>query len=189
MIKYDAVIVIGRGISQEGFLPDTSRACVEKSVDLYKAGITSNIIFSGKWSRHYTYIPPKTEAKAMSNLAIQFGLPEKAIILEEESLDTISNFYLIKTKILIPNNLKTVLLLKLNKNAGRAPFLMKKILGPEYLCESLSIDFDFPTERLKELELSEAEKLERLKVFLKDIPEGDHETIMKRHLDYVRDHS
>jgi uncharacterized SAM-binding protein YcdF (DUF218 family) len=123
MIKtYDAIIVLGRGISPEGEIPESAKATVQKAVQLHKDGVANYIIFSGKWSRSSSYIPPTTEAKAMSDYSKDLGLPEKSIILEEESLDTISNCYYIKTRILLAKKWISLLLITLHpvdKRAGR----------------------------------------------------------------------
>ncbi len=184
--SYDVIAVLGRGVNSEGDIPKSVMAAILKAIDLYREGAAKKIIFSGKWSRHFDFTPPITEAQAMLNFALSKGLPKGTGIIEEESLDTLSNCYYIKTKQLIPNGWKKILLLKMFKNDDRAEFLMKQILGPEYIVDTLSIDFEFPPEKIASLQLIEPQKLANLKEFLKDVTPGDHETIMKLHLNHLR---
>ncbi len=187
--KFDALIVLGRGISPTGELPNSVKGCIKKAAELYQDHIAPHIILSGKWYRHYDFVPPTTEAKAMSKLATELGVPPSAIFLEEDSLDTISNFYYIKTQILMPHQWHNVLLLVIPQNEGRPTYLMHKILGPDFLCETADVDFAFPTEKQADLLISERDKLAKLKEFLHNVEDGDHETIFKMHNDYIQNNS
>jgi|SRR3989344_1379198 len=183
--KYDAVIVLGRGIYKDGSIPESVKAATRKAIGLYRQGIVSKVIFSGRWSRHFDYIPPTTEARAMQSYAFEQGLPPEAVVVEEKSLDTITNCYFIKTDILIPRHWRNVLLLTMHHNDERAPFLMRTIFGPDYSVDTLSIDFQFKPETLKRLEETEPAKLKQLKEFTKDVTPGDHETIYQMQQEYV----
>ncbi len=187
--NYDVILVLGRGISPTGELPQSVHACIKKSVELYNENVAPRLIMSGKWSRSFDYTPPLTEARTMKDLAISQGIPADAIDTEESSLDTISNFYYTKKQFLLPNNWTRILLLTLPGLGGRPTYLMHKILGPEFVCDTLDIDFMFPPDKQAEKVNNEIEKLAKLQDFLDDIEDGDHETIFKMHMDYVHTHS
>lgn len=187
--NFDAILVLGRGISPTGELPKSAYACVEKAAELFSDGVAPRIIMSGKWARSFDYVPPCTESHAMKDLAVTLGVPAGAILIEDESLDTISNFYNVKTKFLTPNGWNRVLLLVLPALGSRPVYLMQKILGPEFTCDTAEVDFMFPPEKHAEKVKSEHEKLIKLQEFLHDVSDGDHEAIFKMHMQYVAEHS
>lgn len=182
-MKYDAIIVLGRGISKEGDLPETSIKSVRQAKDLLDQKVAPRAIFCGKWSRHYGYVPTRTEAEAMKALALKIGISEDQIYLEDQSLDTISNLYYAKKRYLIPNNWGSVLLLTLHEHDERALLMAKLILGPEYVIDGQSIDFEFPKDKIDYILDTEKEKVRILKKFVQDnqIEPGDHEKLFKEH--------
>lgn len=98
--KLDAIVVLGENLrigwgpheieSTRKHLSPYSRISVLAAGLLYKAGVTDTIIFSTGQNQGY-HLP--SEAQAMKNhlLRIFKDIPEDAVILEEESADTLSN--------------------------------------------------------------------------------------------------
>jgi len=184
MQHYNAIIVLGRGISTDGKLPESAKSAIRKAIELVHEGLADIIVFSGKWSRHHDHTPPTTEARAGYAYAIEQGMHPDLGFIEEKSVDTLSNCYYIKTDILIPRHWHSVLLLTLRENDERAEFLLKKMLGPDYEVGVHCIHFAFSPETAQRLEQTEPEKTRRLKELLKDIPDGNHEAIMRLHTEY-----
>lgn len=195
-MKYDAILVLGRGIYKDNSIPESAKSTIKKAVELYNSGQTDKIIFSGKWTYTLDYTPPNTEAGAMANYAETLGLPEKAILLEEDSYTTVTNAYNIKKNFLIPNNWKHVLLVSVKPMGERAHWTLNLLFGPEYKCELINTNFSFPPEILREKEAKEKEKLEYGKKFIKlhvdrptegrarsesdySLKPGDHEKIFR----------
>jgi len=58
---------------------------VQHAVDVYKRGLASRLVLSSG----YVYSFP--EAQVMRSLAVQQGVPDEAIVLEEQSTDTHQN--------------------------------------------------------------------------------------------------
>lgn len=187
-MKYDLIVVLGRGISKEGILPPVSLKSVKIAKELLDKGLAPRVLFCGKWSRHFEYTPPITEAKAMSELAIKMGVSEKDIFLEDQSLDTISNFYYAK-KILVQNNWKNILLLTLHKKDVRALIMAKYILGNDYKIDSHSIDFEFPEDKAAYILDTETKKVKLFKGFLRKnkIRPGEDEKLFEAHQKYIRE--
>ncbi|MEK7202582.1 MAG: YdcF family protein [Patescibacteria group bacterium] len=180
-MKYDAILVLGRGVYKDGSTSESAKSTVEKAVELFNDGLSDRIIFSGKWTYTLDYTPPTTEARAMANYAQSLGLPENATLLEEDSYTTVTNAYFIKKDLLIPNNWKRVVLVSIYPMSQRAHWTLGLIFGPEYTCDLINTDFTFPPETIKEKEAKEKEKLEYGKKFcqLHDLIPGDHETIFR----------
>lgn len=183
---YDALVLLGRGLSEGSEPPDSVKANIVDAVKLYNQKVARYVIFSGKWSRSLENVPTTTEAQAMQKYAITLGLPESAIILEDESLDTISNWYFIKNQILIPRKWKSILFITVQPIAARAEFLMNSLLGPEYKAGMYITQFKYSAEKLQMISIREKSKLIKLKNFLRKVTPGDHETIMKMHLNYIK---
>jgi uncharacterized SAM-binding protein YcdF (DUF218 family) len=75
--KVDAIVVVSGGDND---------ARISKGVQLYKEGWAPVLIFSGAAASGDV-----SNAKAMANIAIREGVPEKALIIEERSKTTAEN--------------------------------------------------------------------------------------------------
>jgi uncharacterized SAM-binding protein YcdF (DUF218 family) len=185
MKKADVIIVLGRGIYKDGLIPESAQASIKKAVELYKNGKAGHITFSGKWSYSLDYTPPITEARAMANFSRDLGLPEQVIKLEEESDNTLSNCYYIKTRLLEPNNWKHIILITIDPQDKRAPYHMEKILGSGYAIETVPADFSFSEEKRTQLAAIEKQKMENVVTFYQDFTPGDHEAIFHKSKEYL----
>lgn len=177
MKKFEAIILLGRGVYMDESIPESAMCAVKDAVDFYNQKVTEHIIFSGKWSYKIDFTPPLTEAQAMANYAIKLGLPEEAITIEDESNTTVSNCYYIKKNILEPNNWKNVLLIGIKPQHIRAFFNLEYVLGHDYKCEVIPANYSFPPEKHKILEKIEIEKMIGAKKLFEPFKPGDHEAI------------
>lgn len=96
MEQKDAIVILGRGIFEDGELTLSSMLRVELAAKLYFAGVARYLIPSSKWCFTTTVIPKKTIADAMEEMLIKLSIPKENIIVENESYDTIGNFYFVK---------------------------------------------------------------------------------------------
>lgn len=96
----DAIIVLGKGISVDGTLPEIARQHVRMGAALYAAA-PAPIIMSGAYGL-FERQPSRTEAAAMREYAVELGIPGDQIIVEEESRDTIGNAWFTKVCIIAP---------------------------------------------------------------------------------------
>lgn len=180
---YDAILVLGKKLNDQNQLVESARVMVQRAVELYKKGTAPRVIFSGRW--YFKLDPqPITEAQAMANYAISLGLPESAIVLEEQSDSTLANIYFTK-KILKKNDWKKIVLINFYPFAERALLTTKKILGSAYLVELDLINFDLPEMYKDKWIREEEEKLPIMKEFYKKFKEGDDESIYQGHLEYL----
>ncbi len=183
---YDAILVLGKKLNAENQLVGSSKAMVQRAVELFKEGKAPKVIFSGRW--YFKLDPqPITEAQALADYAKSLGLPEEAIVLEEESDSTLSNIYFTK-RILQKNNWKSIILINFYPFADRALLTTQKILGPEYVVKLDLIDFTLPEEYKDKWIKEESEKLPTMTEFYKQFKDGDDETIYKGHLEYLENY-
>jgi len=175
-MKYDVVLVLGSGINEEGLIPQSAKQRVAKAVKLIKDAQAPRVIFSGKWTYKLSFIPPMTEAEALAKHAKSLELTDDQIILEKNSVTTVSNFCEIK-QILKQHGWKKILLIMNRPYAERAMLNMKKVFGNGYQCDVELTSFRFPLEKEQELERLEKEKVIVAAKFLSQFKDGDDKTI------------
>ena len=189
--KKDAIIILGGGIELDGSLPKTPQLRVEKGVDLYKQGVAPYLVMSTKWSFLNEYIPPRTEAAAMKEYAITLGVPEKSILMEEKSTDTIGNAYFVKVDLLKPHKWKNIVVVTSEYHIARSRYLFHKICGSGYTIEFVSSNNGIPPKDLPEKVALQKKLLALAKKLLDSVQEGDDETIKKllytKHPGYAKD--
>jgi hypothetical protein len=76
--------------------------------------------------------PPRTEAAAMAEYAVSLGLPRRALILEEESRDTIGNAYFVLRRFLEPNDWMSIRVVTSDFHIQRTAWVFQKVLGLGY---------------------------------------------------------
>ena len=92
---FDAIVVLGGGVNGAGSLrpsDELSGAGVQRTVcgvDLFVRGLAPRIVFSGG-DGTLTATGPK-EAVVMKRLAVSLGVPEEAILVEDQSRTTYEN--------------------------------------------------------------------------------------------------
>ena len=135
MSKYDVILTLGNGLTDDWDIPPIVKTRLERIAKLYKKNVASKIIVSGKYSISFTInkvIPPITEAEAMKQFLIKQGINEEDILKEEESQDTIGNVYFTKIRHLQPNNFQNILLVCADFHLKRVKFLANKILAGQF---------------------------------------------------------
>jgi uncharacterized SAM-binding protein YcdF (DUF218 family) len=85
--RADAALVLGSYLAPDGSPLPSMIGRVEHAVALYKSGRVRRLVLSGGVAKG-----GHTEARAMHDLALAAGVPESAMILEEDSRSTIENF-------------------------------------------------------------------------------------------------
>jgi len=135
MRKYDVILTVGNGLTVHWGLPKivTSRLLYIRK--LFNQKLSDTILVSGGYSISWNLNgikPPTTEAKEMEKTLIHFGVPQRAILKEEKSRDTIGNFYFSKIRFFIPNNWQHILIVCEDFHLKRVKFLAKKIFGDGY---------------------------------------------------------
>jgi len=84
--QFDAIIVLGNPADSDGNPTPTQLARVTEAVHEYERGAAPRIILTGG-AAHNQYV----EAKVMARTAEAQGIPESAVFLEPQALDTIQN--------------------------------------------------------------------------------------------------
>jgi uncharacterized SAM-binding protein YcdF (DUF218 family) len=130
--RADALVVLGRGVDPDGALPLLARQRVQRAAELFAWGVAPRMIFSGRCSLMTEVVPPRTEAAAMADYARALGIPRRALILEEESRDTIGNAYFVLRRFLEPNDWMSIRVVTSDFHIQRAAWVFQKVLGLGY---------------------------------------------------------
>jgi uncharacterized SAM-binding protein YcdF (DUF218 family) len=130
--RADALVVLGRGVDPDGALPLLAKQRVRRAAELFAWGVAPRMIFSGRCSLMTEIDPPRTEAAAMAEYARSLGIPTRALILEEESRDTIGNAYFVLRRFLEPNDWMSIRVVTSDFHIQRTAWVFQKVLGLGY---------------------------------------------------------
>lgn len=173
----DVILVLGYSTDSDD---PVFRARVEKSAELYAAGTAPQIIMSGCCSMKLTRRPPVTEAACMRDYAINLGVPPGVILLEEESVDTLGNFYFSKMRFLEPCGWFHVGIVSTPWHVWRSEWLAAQILGPAYAVTLYpsATPAGWSEQDVKKSELRNRTLLTETRAQLNGMTPGDHEAVV-----------
>ncbi len=173
------VMVLGGGHSADGLtLSERSRERVERAVRLFGTVGAGSLICSGAYSIALPAAPAQTEAALMAELAVARGIPREAIVLEEQSLDTIGNIAVVGATILPRLEPERVWLVTSDYHLRRVRYLVRRLWGA-----CVQVDFESalsgisPIARLKRA-IREHVLLRKARKVLREFPEGDPELVV-----------
>ena len=130
--RADAIVVLGTTLDDNGSLPAHGRQRVERAARVYAQGVAPRVIFSGQCGLGVDVPPACSEASAMAEFAVALGVPREAVLLEEESRDTIGNAYFVARRHLEPNGWSSVRVITSDFHVPRTSWVFERILGPDY---------------------------------------------------------
>lgn len=131
---YDAIIVLGKGVLNNGQPPDIIQAEIKTALTLAEQQLTTAVIFSGE---HWGLIRKThtiNEAKAMLQFAqeqLTSAKTKPVLLLEEQAKDTIGNAVFCKT-IIDHQNWKTILIMSTEYHLPRVRKIFNQIFGQQY---------------------------------------------------------
>ena len=86
--KYDAIVVLGAGLTPDGMPSNMLRDRLNGAVELYKKGVAPKIIVSGDCSGE-----DYDEVSAMKNYCLNAGVPENALVRDDIGFSTYETMY------------------------------------------------------------------------------------------------
>ncbi len=90
--RADAIIVLGSSVYPDGRASPSLAARIQSAIELYRAGYAPYLILCGGIGNN-----PPSEAQVMKNIALNAGVPEGALVLEDRSHSTEENLANAKT--------------------------------------------------------------------------------------------
>jgi len=169
-----AIVVLGKGISEDGTITKEAERSIEKAVELFKSSRFNIIVMSGRWAYSLDYTPSKTEAHAMKEYAVKLGIPAKKVFVEDKSLDTLGNAYYTKKLLENMGNVTSITVVTVDFHNARARYIFEKIFGSKTKLNFISSNTDYlDTETTKKHRQHEEITLAVIKRLLDNTPAGD----------------
>ncbi len=189
--RADALVVLGRGIDPDGSLPQLAKQRVQRAAELFAWQTAPRIIFSGRCSLMTDTIPSVTEAAAMADYAVQLGLPRTALLVEEQSRDTVGNAYFVLRGYLEPNDWTSIRVVTSDFHIQRTAWIFQKVLGVGYDISFSAAPSELDHSTIAVRAREEADITAFLMEWLADVPDGDPlalaRVIWKEHPGYATD--
>lgn len=174
---HDALLVLGYSTDAEH---PVFRARLDEAVNLYHQGKAAQVIMSGCCSMKLKERPKVTEAACMQDYAIGKGVPPSVILLEEEAVDTLGNFYFSKIRFLEPCNWFNLGVVTTPAHSDRSAWLASQILGPDFdvTCYPSAQPEGWDASTIEKSDRRNREILAETQAQLKDVAPGDHEGVV-----------
>lgn len=168
--KKDAIIVLG-GLEKD------MRLRVQEAVRLFKEGLARKIIMSGRHAQGKTDSSIITEASFMKDSALDLGVLEDSIILEEKSLNTVENACFSK-KILEDNKWKNIVVITSDYHKHRIEYIFGKVLGEGFIIKCIGVKNILSPDGYKKQIQKEKESMSMYQQWFNGIADGDDKTIL-----------
>ena len=173
----DAIVVLGSTVNDDGSLPTHARQRAVRAVMLLAAGVAPRIIFSGRCNLTATEPPAISEAAAMAALAESLGAPRDAILLEEESRDTIGNAYFVGRRFLEPNGWSSIRVVTSDFHVPRTTWVFQKMLGDAYDVSFSPASTELDATVIAARARAEGDIITFLMEWIGPIPEGNRDAV------------
>jgi uncharacterized SAM-binding protein YcdF (DUF218 family) len=128
---------------------------------------------SGHLSYKAEFTPPQSESQAMRTYALESGLPADAVLVEDESKDTLGNAYFTKVRIVVPRQLgRLAVIMSPNHSRERVEYIFRKVFGQSYDISYVGHDI------IREEEADrEQQSLDIVRSWLDEVADGDHDSV------------
>lgn len=120
-MKFDAIIVLGAGITQKGNLTKVAKSRMDKALELFRDGAAQKVIVTGK-----------KEAGVMKKYAVRRGIDPKCVFVENMAMDTIGNAFFTRKRFLEPRSWWSLIIVTSLFHLRRAQLVFRKVLGKAY---------------------------------------------------------
>lgn len=177
----DAVIVLSHYLTPERELTGESRLRVDKGLEILAKGGANYIVMNGgpgKFSERTEqglYVPRGTHpvhSQAMAQYAMQRGVPQEKIAIQDFSSDTVGEAYFAKEMVLFPNGFLDNIVISSQHHFPRVKEIFKTILGNEIKITYVAVPINLP-----EVAANEGESLEIFRTQFGKVKDGDSATI------------
>ncbi len=170
------IVILGEGINTKGQLPKQVKRLLDKGIKIFGKHKDAKILLSGRYSFLYPKdkIPKKTEAEAMRDYLLKFGVPKKKIYLDKKSKDTIGYPYYTKKLYFLPKKERKALIITSDFHLKRVKFVFKKIFGKNYQFKFISVPIPFKGKKRIEIFKRQEVLLQKTKKILAKMKSGDH---------------
>lgn len=128
----EAFIVLGGGLDRTEELSEKVTQRMDVTISEWQEATAPYVTISGGHSFLARKIPTTSEATVMKQYAIDKGVPESDIFIEECSLDTVGNALFTKTNIVIPNGWEHLIVVTSSSHLPRAVKIFEHVFGNDF---------------------------------------------------------
>jgi len=126
----DIIVVLGDSVNAKQGLSEEQKKRIDHGLELFRKKEAKYLLFCGGFGKHFN--TTKTSlAKHMKIYALQKGIPNKKIILESRSFNTIENIIFAK-QILDKIKFKKILIVSSDWHIPRVKLICRYIFGKNY---------------------------------------------------------
>lgn len=181
MAEAQALVAHGHGLTSEEELDLHTVQRMDTALAAWQAGVAPILVVSGGHSFTLRTPPTKAEAAVMKAYALQYGVPEESIAVEDKSLDTVGNVLFTKTCLALPNGWERLVVVTSESHLPRTLRVYRHVFGREFEIRGIAA----PEHRgLKERVWESLGSL-MVREILRGTKAGDHEEIQERLFDLV----
>lgn len=166
-----AVIILGNRLRSTWIHPEL-KGRMDVGIKVFKDTSAKYLILSGGKTNPLVNL---SEAEVMKDYALMKGIPPEAIILEQNSMDTIGNAYFTR-KIIDKLGCFDIYVVSSCYHMRRAKFIFEMCYGKNY---NMFFDYCFPF-RNQNAEKKEKDSIKFAKDLFRNITPGDLDEIEKR---------
>lgn len=177
--KADAMLVMGRGIRPDGTLPQGTRLRGKLALDLFTKKLAPMIILTSKGWGFQNFKTPITAAESMKRFIIKLGAPEKIILKEETSEDTIGEAYFAKVNLIDKHNWKKLIIVTSSDHLERTKFIFRHVFGPAYDLQFAAADHGLSPRALNKSIKLEKKSFKFARKYLRKITPGNTAQVKK----------
>lgn len=174
---YDAVIILGYGVNDDGSITHIAKARMDKALELYYQKKAERLIVSGCAANPKVR---KTEAEVMQGYAQSQGVPESRIVTEPLARSTVGSAYYAKVNILEQKAWYKNIIVTSGFHLGRTRLIFDKILGDRYVTAYVGVKS--PIEKRESIKRILRERLLCLhhELLFMGIKNGNHQNVRAR---------
>ena len=118
--KFDVIVVLGAAVWEHGEPSPALRRRILHAVDLFHSGAAGTLLVTGGVGKY-----PPSEAQVMRRLAMERGVPEEKIFVEETAKSTLESA-MVSAGIIKRNNWKTALIVTDRYHLPRSILLFRQ---------------------------------------------------------------
>ncbi|MCB9839475.1 YdcF family protein [Candidatus Nomurabacteria bacterium] len=130
----DAISLLGR-VDTTGSLTKDALERIRYAAFLYNEGYSKFVVCHAKWSYKLKSQPEETEAVLLKNALLKYGVPAQAILLEEDSCDTLGSAYFLKINFAIPRRWDKFIVITSADHLARTRYIFNLIFGEDALLD------------------------------------------------------
>lgn len=177
--KADAMVVLGR-VDKHGHLTIDGHERIRYAAELFKQGLAPLLVAPAKWWYKLTYTPSETEAGIIKSRLIEHGVPEEAILCEENSCDTLGAPYFLKVDFVLPRGWKNIIVVTSEDHAERSEYVFYKVFA-----DSIKLQYTWGRRVLTDREYKQSLKREAKSLKLMEdtwvgpMTPGDHDYLAR----------